>query len=292
MLTLLNNSNGGGGEDMGAKGFNNIDDDTKAKINNAISASGLTDKEWIDRATDVWIQHEMKSTFPEHRLEIEEVESLTNRIRAVVVNLAERTHFDRDDIQRKHAEELEELKSQISKQNLELQASANDLKAAQEIVQRERELRLESEKYAQQAQETSETNKKLVESYREKNDTLTGLVNQYKEGYEASNQLRIELTAAGQRIIELERELKSEQSARLIAEKGHEDEVQRISDRKDLEHERAVLRMRTELQNQLTEASTRGAAEVRELYERLEAQRNENERLRRSISTDGDGSTS
>ncbi|MGO4695489.1 hypothetical protein AB4Z50_14550 [Paenibacillus sp. 2TAB26] len=277
---------------MGAKGFNNIDDDTKAKINNAISASGLTDKEWIDRATDVWIQHEMKSTFPEHRLEIEEVESLTNRIRAVVVNLAERTHFDRDDIQRKHAEELEELKSQISKQNLELQASANDLKAAQEIVQRERELRLESEKYAQQAQETSETNKKLVESYREKNDTLTGLVNQYKEGYEASNQLRIELTAAGQRIIELERELKSEQSARLIAEKGHEDEVQRISDRKDLEHERAVLRMRTELQNQLTEASTRGAAEVRELYERLEAQRNENERLRRSISTDGDGSTS
>ncbi|OME78681.1 hypothetical protein BK120_23365 [Paenibacillus sp. FSL A5-0031] len=281
---------------MGAKGFNNIDDDTKAKINNAISASGLTDKEWIDRATDVWLQHEMKSTFPEHRLEIEEVESLTNRIRGVVVNLAERTHFDRKDIQQNHADALEELNLQISKQNLEIQAAARDLKAAQEVVLRERELRIESEKYAQKAQETSDTNKQLVESYREKNDTLTGLVNQYKEGYEASNQLRIELTAAGQRINELERELKTEQIARASAEKGHEDEIQRVSDRKDLENEREVLRMRTELQNQLTESSTRGAAEIRELYERLETQRKEYELLlqdsRRSISTEADSSPS
>ncbi|CAM4044135.1 hypothetical protein L1N85_19540 [Paenibacillus alkaliterrae] len=264
---------------MGAKGFNNIDDETKAKINNAIAASGLTDKEWIDRATDVWLLHEMKSTIPEYRLEIEEVEGLTNRIRSVLVNLAQRTHFDKDDVRRKHVEEIEELNLQISKQSLELQAAARDLKAAQEDVQRERELRLESEKYAQQAQETSETNKKLVESYREKNDTLTGLVNQYKEGYEVSNQLRSELMAAGQRIAELDRELTLKQKARESAEKRHEEEIQRVSDRKDLEHEREVLRMRTELQNQLTEASTRGAAEVRELFERMEAQRKDFERL-------------
>lgn len=264
---------------MGAKGFNNLSDEAKNKINTAIELSGLTDKEWIERATDVWTMHVMKSEIPEHSIEIEEVEGLTNRIRSIFVNLAQRTHVEKETIRQKNNEEIQELQQQIVDLNLQLQAAARETKLANDEVQREKELRVESEKYAQQAQENNETNKKLVDSYRDKNDTLTGLVNQYKAGYEASNKLQIELTATQQRSVDLEREL-LQKSAELedVVEK-HKENTQTLIERKEIEYEREMLKLRTEFQNQITEASTRAAAEVRDLYERLESQRKEYERM-------------
>jgi colicin import membrane protein len=50
-------------------------------------------------------------------------------------------------------------------------------------------------------------------------------------------------------------------------ERRNTEDLKRVEERKDLEHEREMLRLHTDLQNQLTEASTRAAAEFRDLYE-------------------------
>jgi len=43
----------------------------------------------------------MRTEIPNFRMEIEEVEALTNRIRSKLVNIAQRTAFEKDETRRK-----------------------------------------------------------------------------------------------------------------------------------------------------------------------------------------------
>ncbi|CAG7651391.1 hypothetical protein ACFQI7_27360 [Paenibacillus allorhizosphaerae] len=273
---------------MAQKSFNHISDETQQVINDAIKASGLTDKEWIAAATEVWNLQAMKTEIPDFRKEIEEVEGLTNRIRNVLINLAQRTAFEKDDIRRYMEEALEAKRQEIENLHVYQAQLEKDVKAANEEVVREQKLRADAEKYAEQVKESANNSKALAESYKEKNEALTDLVTKYKAGHEEAESLRLQLGEANRSITALSKELQSErESLEVMAAAGnervrqleerHEEQKQRLAerqqtelDKKDVEREREVLRVRTELQEQST-------AEIRSLYERIERLRGEHD---------------
>jgi DNA repair exonuclease SbcCD ATPase subunit len=271
------------------KSFNHISDETKDKINKVIEESGLADKEWIDRATEVWTLHAMKGEIPDFRMEIEEVEGLTNRIRAVLINMAQRTSFEKDETRRKWEETLEDKRLLIEQMNCELLDLGKQLKTAQEETERQRQLREEADKYAKQVEQSSESNRELAESYKEKNETLTDLVAQYKNGYEESRTLRDELAECRRTIITLEKELaNNEERLRQQAEK-YKTDLDRAIERRDIEHERETLRLRTEHQAQLQAAAQEATTEIRGLYERMEHLRSDYEKRVAAVIAERDG---
>ncbi|UJF36565.1 coiled-coil domain-containing protein [Paenibacillus hexagrammi] len=273
---------------MAQKSFNHISEETKIRINEAIEASALTDKEWIDRAVEVWALHAMKTEIPDFRKEIEEVEGLTNRIRNVLVNLAQRTAFEKDEVRRKWEEVVEEKRLEIEKLNSYQSQLEKDLKAATEETQRQKEIREEAEKYAKSAQESSEGQKALAESYKEKNDTLAGLVTEYKAGYEESRTLREQVAELGRDKRDLERQLFDEKEntdalarigderVRQLEEK-HKADLERIEERKEIEKERALIHLRTELQEVSARAAQKATDEIKGLYSRIEQLRGEHD---------------
>lgn len=261
---------------MAQKSFNHISEELKERINGYIEASGLNDKEWIDRAVEVWQLHALKNEIPDFRVEIEEVEGLTNRIRNILVNLAQRTAFEKVESKRQAEEELSELRLIVEQFQFELSEAVKNLKAAEEESGRQKQLREEAEKYAKQVEQSSESNRALAESYKEKNGALTDLVAQYKNGYDQSQSLRNELAENQRRIGELERQLAGERER-------HAGDLERAAERREVEYERELLRVRTELHVQLQEAVQSSTAEIRGLYERIDQLRFEHEKRMSSL---------
>jgi chromosome segregation ATPase len=271
------------------KSFNHISDETKDKINGVIEASGLNDKEWIDRAVEVWTLHAMKGEIPDFRMEIEEVEGLTNRIRNVLVNIAQRTSFEKDEQRRSSADAIEGKRLIIEEMNEEILSLGKSLKLAEEETVRERQLREEAAKYSKQVEQSSESNRELASSYKDKNESLTDLVTQYKSGYEESRTLRDQLTESLRKIDTIEKELSIERDnikknnevyeerINQLQEK-HKEELERAAERLGVEHEREVLRIQTEQQKQLQTITQEATKETRGLYEKLELQRTEYEK--------------
>jgi chromosome segregation ATPase len=286
-----------GVELVAQKSFNHISDETKEKINSAIEASGLNDKEWIDRAIEVWSLHAMKGEIPGFRMEIEEVEALTNRIRSVLVHIAQRTAFEKDETRLNWEEALEEKRLMIEEMNGELLDLGKQLKAAIEETNRQSQLREEADKYSKQVEQSSDSNRALAESYKDKNETLTDLVAQYKSGYEESRTLREELKDCQRTIATIEKELAAEREnleslsrineerIRQLEEK-HKGELERAVERREVEHERELLRVRTEHQAQLQATTHESTNEIRGLYERIERLRGENEQTIENIRND------
>jgi hypothetical protein len=287
-LSITTNYYGGG--IVAQKSFNHLSEETQGRINAAIAASNLTDKEWIDRATEVWVMHELKNEIPDFRKEIEEVEGLTNRIRGVLVNLAQRTAFEKDETRREWEDKLAEHRLLVEQMSAELLENDRELKAANEETQRQRELREEADRYAKQVEQSSESNRALAESYKEKNGTLTDLVAQYKAGYDESQTLRDHLSESRRAITSFEKELADEREKvkreaqsieerlRLLEER-HKSELERVVERTTVEHERESLRIRTEFQEQLQKAREESTVEIRGLYERMERLRVEHEQM-------------
>jgi len=135
------------------------------------------------------------------------------------------------------------------------------------------------------------------EFYKEKNETLTDLVAQYKKGYEESRTLREELGECRRTITTLEKELANEHGnleslARINEERlrqqeeKHKSELERAVERRDIENERELLRVRTEYQAQLQAAAQETTSEIRGLYERIERLRGEHEQTIENIRGD------
>ncbi|RNB67025.1 hypothetical protein EDM52_23185, partial [Brevibacillus invocatus] len=59
------------------KGFK-MTDDLKNRINNTIEASGMTDKDWIEAVTNLWVMQDMKNGMPDFQKDISELELHTN----------------------------------------------------------------------------------------------------------------------------------------------------------------------------------------------------------------------
>ncbi|MGF9826293.1 hypothetical protein ABE442_11445, partial [Brevibacillus agri] len=74
------------------KGFK-MTDELKNRINSTIEAAGMTDKDWIEAVTNLWVMQDMKNGMPDFQKDISELELHTNRINELVMNMIQRSHY-------------------------------------------------------------------------------------------------------------------------------------------------------------------------------------------------------
>lgn len=270
------------------KAFNTGSPELTQKINDTIAASGLQDKEWIEQVTNLWIMQQMKEGTPDFKKDIGELELHTRRINELVVNMVQRSAFEKQEVERKSDEMKVQKNEIIEGYQTELSEIKKQIKGFEDEASLHREQKERAEGYARQLEETAKNNRLLIQEYQEKNDTLTGLVNEYKEGFDESKALREQVAGLTQKTERLEADLAREQqlaaerqaahveSNRQLEER-HKEEIERIIERKDIEKERALLQLRTEMQNKLQEANEASTAKIQGLYERIEQIRKEYE---------------
>ncbi|AHD07460.1 hypothetical protein ABNB59_20375 [Paenibacillus larvae] len=117
------------------KGFK-MTDDLKNRINSTIEASRMTDKDWIEAVTNLWVMRDMKNGMPDFQKDVSELELHTNRINELVMNMIQRSSFEKEEIHRK-AEELKESKNQMIEEcQFEISDLKKQLQAASEEVER------------------------------------------------------------------------------------------------------------------------------------------------------------
>lgn len=269
------------------KGFK-MTDDLKNRINSTIEASGMTDKDWIEAVTNLWVMRDMKNGMPDFQKDVSELELHTNRINELVMNMIQRSSFEKEEIHRK-AEELKESKNQMIEEcQFEISDLKKQLQAASEEVERYQQMKDEAERLVRQMEEASENNKLLIQEYKEKNDTLTGLVNDFRQGYEESKSCKDEVNRLTQQIAKLQEELNKEKEnvksldeirkeALSQAEERHQAEIGRIVEKKEVEKERELLQIRTEFQDKLQKSNEESTIKIQSFYERIEQLRKEHE---------------
>lgn len=260
---------------MAQKNFNHMSDEQKTVLEQAIEVFttkfGGSQNDYIEKVSQMFLMEQMKDGNPEFLVEIKEMEALTTRITKMMLNMVERIGLEKKENAEVHGEELSSLRLQIEdliKENLDQKKRIIALEEESEGKAKEWS---ERQKYVDQLEAAAENNRDLLSNLKEKVSSLGELVAEYKAAYDERNSLREMLEKEEAKRAALESEL--QRNAEL-----HKGEIERIQERSQVAHERELLALRTDFQNQITETNAKHTNELRDLFERMELSRKESEK--------------
>lgn len=183
-----------------------VPEELKEEISKLMQNSGLTGKDFMQSLINVYQVEKTKEQLPEVTQEIRELQSLTQRINNIYLNLGYRIDnlMKAKDTEVEHQlRKKEEIVSKLQDQMAELDSKNEILtEAFNSSVNEKNELN-------QRVNELTENNsniKALVEEYKIKNDTLTGLLNEYRASKEENESLKDKLSQANLRVLEINNE--------------------------------------------------------------------------------------
>jgi hypothetical protein len=255
--------------------------DLKEKAQTVVKNSGLTGKEWLEKALALMDVNSIKDGMLDHREDLNELELHTTRIYELTTNMIKRNSYIKDNAVKEVQQKLEDKESHLS----ELKEKLIKLKESYEKIEKENRLLIEEQKNAkillEQHVKTDEKNQELLEEYKTKIQTLSGLVTEYKKYQEENSELSKELNTSNSTISELRvenRELEKANKSLLNEmdklKKEFEIELERLTDKKEIEKERAVLSLTQMHQEALSKINNDFTNKIKESYEEKEKLRN------------------
>jgi hypothetical protein len=259
--------------------------DLKEKAQTVVKNSGLTGKEWLEKALALMDVNSIKDGMLDHREDLNELELHTTRIYELTTNMIKRNSYIKDNAVKEVQQKLEDKESQLS----ELKEKLIKLKESYEKIEKENRLLIEEQKNTkillEQHVKTDERNQELFEEYKAKIQTLSGLVTEYKNYQEENSKLSKEINTikemSNSTISELRVENQELQKTnkRLLNEmdkfkKEFEIELDRLNDKKEIEKERAVLSLTQGHQEALSKINNDFTSKIKESYEEKEKLRN------------------
>lgn len=273
-----------------------VEEELKEQAQHLIKASGMTGKEWFQKAVAIAELQLVKEGAADYASDLSELEVHTTRIFELVSNMVQKSIYLKD----KAIDDLEKLLEQQREITTSFQSKLHEITERKDQALKEQEVsqkeQTELEKQLEELRETLETNKLLISEYKDKNDTLTGLLAKY-EGYASENE-QLKETLANERgthqsqIADLSRqnhekvvtikELK-QQTERLV--EAHKMALDRLEERKDVEQEKALLTLEREHQKALASANSEYSDKLKELYENMEKQRQSHEQKIEELQT-------
>lgn len=125
-------------------------------------------------------------------------------------------------------------------------------------------------------QNTLDNNQALINEHKEKNDTLNGLVSKYSGYAEDNERLKTEMATIKAELTErtdkaerdneqLTRNLKEAEELLQKAKEQHQTELSMLTEKKDIERDKALVEMERTNQEQLTVANEK----IRTLYDEI-----------------------
>jgi len=254
-----------------------VSEETYEQVQNLISASGLTAKEWFDKAVALVEMQSLKEGASEYSQDLNELEIHTKRIYELVANMIRRAVYVKDHAVKEVTEKLESKElviSDLQKQVHQFQEALKENNNANEKLQEELK---KAEETLAANQKTLENQQELINEYKEKNDSLSGIIAKY-QGYaeeievlrERSKTERTELTAralkAEEEVERLSKELEEVKAVAIKEKQRLEETLQLTIERKDLEREKALVELERKHQETINELHAAHTEEIRSLY--------------------------
>lgn len=271
-----------------------VSEEMYEKVREVIESSGTSSKEWFERAIALYEMNAIKQGSSDYTQDLTELEHHTTRMYELIVNMIQRSVHLKEHAVQDVADKLESKEAIIT----DLQQQNQQIK--QEIAMKtegisafEEQLKdLEGKLLANQTM--LENNQALISEYKDKNDTLSGLVTKYQSYAEENEALKknfeIEKTewvkqanadkvAFEEKILKLSEEKQTVSDEMRVlrmdfeqAKANHERDLSLLTERKELEREKAVV-----------EAERLHNEEVRKLYDEMAALRKVHEETKEKL---------
>lgn len=266
-----------------------VDTDIRDKAQEMIKTSGMTGKDWLNKAISLIEIQSMKEQSTDFASDLSELEVHTTRIFELVGNMVQRSVVLRESAVRELEQKLEQQRELTSEYQLKVKGAVEEKDQALADLEESQKEQSELEKQLEELRATLETNKLLVNEYQQKNDTLTGLVTKYEAYATENDQLKETLvkerSSHQSQIEELtyqtneqKAEIKELEQQKNSLTEAHKTALERLEERKDLEQEKALLQAERSHQKALTESNNDYSQKLQSLYEQLENERRGHEK--------------
>lgn len=258
---------------LGIKVTEEVYDKAKA----VIEMSGLTAKDWIEKAVALYEINSLKDGISgDYSNDLAELEVHTTRIYTLISNMVARSTYLKDHAVKEVTDKLEGKESIIS----ELQEQNKSLKAMISTLEEQHKLANENvlslEEKLTSMQNSLDNNQALINEYKEKNDTLNGLLSKYSDYADENERLKTVLATTRADLTErvtttekaneqLAHQLKEAEQLLAKTNEQHQTELSILSEKKDIERDKALVALERNNQEQLTAANEK----IRSLYDEI-----------------------
>lgn len=265
-----------------------VSEDLHDKVKNMIDVSGISAKEWFEKAVSLTEINKIKQGATDYKQDLSELEVHTTRIYELISNMVQRSIYIKDHAVKEYIDKLDQKEDIIGEYQTKLRKALESENLANASFE---ELTKENRDFIKQLEEirsTNANNQLLIEEYKEKNDTLNGLVSKYQSYAEENEELKVlfsnERTNLRTEIAKKELEMDHQTNKNKDLNKQIEEmkanyiiELERLKEKKDFERERALLETERSFQNKLLKANEEYNKSVKELYDELTNIRKEHE---------------
>ncbi|MDP4085783.1 MAG: hypothetical protein Q8934_14350 [Bacillota bacterium] len=280
-----------------------VSEELHDKVKNMIDVSGNSSKEWFEKAVALMDLQNLKEGSGDYKQDLSELEVHTTRIYELVSNMIKRADYLKMDAVKELEEKLSGRDLTVSELQNNVKLLKEQLTSAEEGFKQNEGEKTELNEQLDQLRAANSNNQDLIKEYKEKVDTLSSLVNEYK-GYATENlelkqsytvekeQLKAEYVEKEKRMVSSIEELKTtiiDQEARIkqfqerlenmVVERNNlieeykvnlNNQLTQLTDRKDLEKDRAILEIERKYQEKLEKIHEQYNEKLAGLYERLE----------------------
>ncbi|MFP5116132.1 hypothetical protein ACSU64_27880 [Bacillaceae bacterium C204] len=250
---------------MPTVGFN-VSEEYKDHVKQLIANMGLDSEPgtWFKKAVSLMELQNIQegSEFAE---DLKEFEGHALRLYEIMDNIVKRSLYKRDDAVRKVQQELDQKEQQVIELQEKARAANEAAKDAREYAKKIDEANDGLLKQLNQVQATNDSNAIIIKQYQEKIDDLSGIITEYKGYKEENDRLKKEHAT----------EIKEMESAWEKAEEeaaAFKDQVRALQyelKAKDVERDKAVLQVQSQLQAKLQSANEEYNDSLKGLYEEI-----------------------
>lgn len=261
-----------------------VEEEMREKAQNLIKASGTTGKEWFNKVVAMAEMQSVKEGATDFASDLGELEIHTTRIYELVANMVQKSIYLKENAIETLEQQLEQQREITSDYQLRVKAANEERDQALEEAEASRLEQNQLLEQLNEVRETLETNKLLVEEYKSKNDTLNGLVTKY-EAYADENE-QLKETLANERSThqssidkltrqnnQLTTKIKDLEHQMKVQNEAHENAIERIKERSEVEQEKALLQAERQHQKALGEANNAYSEKIQTLYDNMDKQR-------------------
>lgn len=286
-----------------------VSEELHEKVKNMIDVSGGNAKAWFEKAVALVAVQELKEGSGNYKQDLSELEVHTTRIYELVANMIQRAEYMKMDAVKDLETKLESRDLTINELQSTVKKLTEDNKQLEEAAKLSDNEQKELGEQLESFRSANDNNQALIQEYKEKIDTLSSLVNEYR-GYATENaELKAEHVAEMDRmkaefdqkesgmvssIDELKETVRDQEVLiNQLQEKldqavenhikeledlkvNHFNELTQVSDKKDVEKDRAVLDIERRYQVKLEKAHDQYNEKLTRLYEKFEMKENSN----------------
>lgn len=254
-----------------------VTEEVYEKAQATIAMSGLTAKDWLEKAVALYEINSLKDGISgDYSNDLAELEVHTTRIYTLISNMVARSTYLKDHAVKEVTDKLEgkeSIISELQEQNKSLKATISALEEQQKLAN---ENTISLEEKLTSMQNALQNNQALIDEYKEKNDTLNGLVTKYSSYADDNERLKAEMAttkvdlteravAAEKANEQLVNHLKEAENLLIKTKDQHQTELSMLSEKKDIEREKALVALERANQEQLTAANEK----IRSLYDEI-----------------------